>query len=300
MKPKYFPPHIKTIGVVAPACLIPEERLRAEIEMLEAQGIKVVVWPHAIPKGQPEDYTCAPLEDRIREFQEAWLTPEIDAILCVRGGRNAEHVIPHLDWDKLRTRPDLPVIGYSNISAILSAMLAKKAGHPYSGNALSKLHNLSDECVDHYRKTLAGEKLDTFQLIVRFQPENPQPVHGTIFAGHVTVLNSIAGTEFMPDNSGKIIFLEHSKGYSPEKILDCLKNLEATGAFKDAAAFVICQFTHEKPEDRATCEKLAVDFLAGHNVPVFSGFPYGHEHPKKMLDLRRKATITPDGTLSFD
>ncbi|MBR0057388.1 MAG: LD-carboxypeptidase, partial [Kiritimatiellae bacterium] len=53
-------------------------------------------------------------------------------------GRGTEDVVPKLDWEKLRGRPQR-VLGFSNITWLLNAMLKEKTGHPFSGPTLDQI-----------------------------------------------------------------------------------------------------------------------------------------------------------------
>lgn len=291
-----FPSTIRHIAVAAPAHMITPEQMEQGLALLHSEGLTVSVCPHAVPTPLHPNNTCADLQQRAAELQEAWLNPEHDAILCVRGGDGAQHVLPLLDWDKLRTRPDLPVIGFSNISALLSACLTQHAGHPFSGTALRGLPQLDADETEHYRRTLAGEPLADFQLT----PVIPGPCQGTVFGGHILVLSGIADTPYLPDNHGKIVFLEHSQHPTPEQVLQHIQKLDSHHFFDGIAGLVLCQLSHPTQEARQLTATLITEALKHHDCPVFSGYPYGHEHPMKMLDLRRHATITAAGLLSFN
>jgi muramoyltetrapeptide carboxypeptidase len=99
---------------------------------LEAAGYKVKVMPRL------NFDTVAPVEDRVADFEQAWMDPEVDLVLCARGGRGAEDLLDKIDWAKLRTR-NQRVLGFSNITMLLNAMLKEQAGRPYSGPTLPSI-----------------------------------------------------------------------------------------------------------------------------------------------------------------
>ena len=134
-----FPERIRTIALVAPASPgSSTQKVDRGIALLEKSGIRVKTMPNA-RIGEPAGYTSIPVGKRVADLEQAWLDPEVDLILCIRGGAGTSDILERLDWDKLRTRPDLPVLGFSDITALHMAMLKEKAGHPYASPSLLAL-----------------------------------------------------------------------------------------------------------------------------------------------------------------
>ena len=130
-----FPPDIKTVAIPAPS--MPgdsPEKVDSCLKLLREAGLNVKVTPHARMNepGSSRD-TIVDVRVRAADLEQAWLDPETDIILCLRGGWGGIDLIETLDWDKLRTRPDMRVIGFSDITLLHMAMLHEKAGHPLCG-----------------------------------------------------------------------------------------------------------------------------------------------------------------------
>ena len=143
-------PGMGTIGIVSISSIIPADQLDAGTNMLLSAGYRVKVASN-VPGPK-----VAPPEERARILEECWLDPEIDMLLFSRGGEGAEEVVSLLDWERLRTRPDMPVVGFSDVTILLGAMLAKGVGHPISGPMLSYAKRLTPEARDWFRTVMAG------------------------------------------------------------------------------------------------------------------------------------------------
>ena len=128
---KSVAPHARTIGVVSISSIIPADQLVSGTNFLVRAGYRVKVAPN-VPG--PKVVSAA---ERARLLEKFWLDPEIDLLVFSRGGQGAADVVPLLDWDSLRKRPNMPVVGFSDVTVLLNAMLAKGVGHPLSGPTLS-------------------------------------------------------------------------------------------------------------------------------------------------------------------
>lgn len=292
--PKLFPAWVKTVAIIAPASPADASKFVAGIKKLEAEGIRVKVMPHARDLEKVGGYVSTSVAHRVADLEAAWLDPEVDLILCARGGVGSEELLPLLNWEKLRAR-NMPLVGYSNISALQAAMLSQKAGHPYSGCALHGLSELDEKSIDHLRKTLDGDRHEDFQL----QILKSGKCSGVAFASNINILSKISNTKFLPDFERKILFLEHT-GWTPEFLFDALENLRRAGIFDKCAGVVFGHITFSDPRQRQQALDGIKKFAETLQCPVFAGYPYGHELPNFAIDQYRKVSISETGILSIN
>ncbi len=324
-------PGMGTIGIVSISSIIPADQLDAGTNMLLSAGYRVKVASN-VPGPK-----VAPPEERARILEECWLDPEIDMLLFSRGGEGAEEVVPLLDWERLRTRPDMPVVGFSDVTILLDAMLAKGVGHPISGPMLSYAKRLTPEARDWFRAVMAG----VFDgppggrplPVVKLRPLNGGnaadlkpvgPLNGGEAAnltperqfhladaapdgkrttarpmgGHVTRLFWLWEHGLAPAASNRVVFLECTARHKAGIVIGELTAMRKGGFFDGAAAVVLCDFRHEGAE-RAALDAFFPDFAASLPCPVFAGFPYGHIPGILAIDFRREVSISPDGALRF-
>ena len=119
-----FPKPLKegdTIAILSPAGIIDPEHVKHATPVLESQGWKVKVMPHTL--GKWGNYSGTPAE-RLADLEEAFLDPEVRAILCSRGGYGVVHLMDSLNNLPIEKDPKW-VIGYSDISA-LHALMSNK------------------------------------------------------------------------------------------------------------------------------------------------------------------------------
>ncbi len=287
-----FPPEIKTVALTAPS--MPgdaPEKVDECIELLRQAGLNVKVMPHA-RQGEP-GRTRADIVDvklRAADFEQAWLDPEADLILCIRGGWGGIDLIENLDWEKLRQRPDMRVIGFSDVTTVHLAMLHEKAGHPLCGPSLRGLASADQESLETFRTVVSGGIPAPVQLTVL----RPGDAQGRILAGHLQRLSLMNRTRFRPDTEGNVIFTECPR-LGPAEVTEAWTDLRKDGFFQKCSAVVFGRLNGCGEDEDAVIRQLAASIAC----PVFCGFPYSHTPRNHMLDLWKSVRITAGGQLIF-
>ncbi|MBQ9337968.1 MAG: LD-carboxypeptidase [Lentisphaeria bacterium] len=285
-----FPPDVKTVALIAPSSQgDAPEKIDRVIRLLEAGGLRLKIMPHA-RIGEP-DGNRPPAEQRAADLEQAWLDPEVDLILCIRGGWGGVEVTEIADWAKLRAaRPDMRLIGFSDITTIHMAMLHEGAGHPICGPSVRGLINCDQASLETFRTVLSGGTPDPVRLTVL----RPGAISGRILAGHLQRLMVMARTRFKPDTAGKVIFTE-CPGLGVPEVSECWQALLDDGFFNGCAGVVFGRLNGCKELEEETIRK----FAAMLDCPAFCGFPYSHTPSNHMLDLRRDVKIDETGLLHF-
>ncbi len=288
-----FPPGIKTVAVTTPS--MPgdsPEKVEECLDLLRQAGLNVKVMPHA--RDNEPGLTRADIVDvklRAADFEQAWLDPEVDVVLCLRGGWGGIDLIENLDWEKLRRRPDMRVIGFSDVTTIHVAMLHEKAGHPICGPSLRGLAVADQNSLEAFRTVLAGELPPPRQLNVLRAGD----AAGQIFAGHLQRLSLMNKTRFRVDVRGKVVFTECPR-IGVAETTEAWESLRQAGFFDHCAAVVFGRLDGCQDEEEAVIRQFAQSIA----VPTFSGFPYSHTPRNHMLDLWKKVRITASGILTFE
>jgi len=287
-----FPPEIKTIALTAPS--MPgdaPEKIDECIELLRQAGLNVKIMPHA-RQGEPGETRADIVDVKLRaaDFEQAWMDPEVDLILCIRGGWGGIDLIENLDWEKLRQRPDMRVIGFSDVTTVHLAMLHEKAGHPLCGPSLRGLASADQESLETFRTVVSGGTPAPVQLTVL----RPGDAQGRILAGHLQRLSIMNRTRFRPDTEGNVIFTECPR-LGPAEVVEAWTELRKDGFFQKCSAVVFGRLNGCGEDEDAVIRQLAASIAC----PVFCGFPYSHTPRNHMLDLWKSVRITAGGQLIF-
>ena len=288
---------IRTIALVMPASIQSKATFDRGKAALEAAGYKVKVMPRLNFK------SVALVEDRVADFEQAWMDPEVDLVLCARGGRGAEDLLDKIDWAKLRTRKQR-VLGFSNITMILNAMLKEKAGRPFSGPTLSQFLYAKRPTFDWMAKAFAE---DGPMPDVKLRALRPGACSGAACGGHIELVRRGVQMGWAADTKGRIAFLETSPR-EPSEIRAILDELVSRGYFRECAGVVFGEMTPGGPNKtklagearragKVEVEKIKREFAARMSCPVYDGYPYGHVPVSYTIDFLREKTITADGVL---
>jgi muramoyltetrapeptide carboxypeptidase len=285
---KLMPETIKRIAIVAPAGKAPVEQVTAGCELLNQHGIETMIMPHVFADDAGVEWLSGTVDGRVTDLHRCWLDESIDLVMCVRGGSGSAQLLPHLDWDLLRSR-QLPLLGYSDITALHLAMLKFKAGIPIAGPMCGKLTDalapsISSITRKYLYHSLTAEKPLT--LAEKLKIVKPGKATGNAVSCNLTVLTSLCGTPYLPDFSNTILILEDINE-DPYKLDRCLTQLEQCEILSACNGIIFGSFTEcGIPED---IQKVQHKYARNINGPVFSGFPFGHTFP--IISIRNGATL---------
>ena len=300
-----FPPEVKTVGVVMPASILAKAKFDRGVNALKAAGYKVKLAPRLSFK------QLASVEDRTKDFEEMWMDPEVDLVLCARGGSGAEKVMEKLDWAKLRTRPDQKVLGFSNITMILNAMLKEKAGHPISGSTISQMNYAKGDTLEWLCRTVAGKP----QPAAKLRALKPGAFSGLPCGGHIHYVRMGIDMKWNADAKGRVVFLERNASTTVEGIRKELDVILKSGFLNGAAGVIFGDVTpgsgskdrkkralpaEELKVARVKVEELKRDFAARAGCPVYDGYAYGHISVSHAIDFRRRVSVAEDGTMTWE
>ncbi len=284
-----MPETIKRIAIIAPAGKAAVEAVNAGCKLLNNDGIETVIMPHVFADSSEFKWLSGSIADRVADLHQCWQDDSIDLIMCVRGGSGSAQLLPYLDWDLLRRRR-LPLIGYSDITALHLAMLKFDVGIPIAAPMCGKLSEaLNSPTAAMTQKYLYHALQPTIEPLIMANELNiiqSGCVTGNIVACNLTVLNSLCGTPYLPDFTGTILVLEDINE-DIYKLDRSLTQLEQCGILAACRGVIFGSFS----QCGTASELLAVQhkFASMINGPVFSGFPFGHTFP--MISIRNGATV---------
>lgn len=225
-----------------------------------------------------------------------------DCLMAARGGYGAIRLLPHIDFaklaDKLRENDTL-FIGYSDVTALQMALLAKGHYMSFAGPMAYSDFGSSNLSVDAMERFIKGTTEPTFTIDVpRIQAQSVR-TDGVLWGGNLSVLASLAGTEYMPNIPGGILFLEDTSE-QPYRIERMLQTLHLSGALKNQSAIILGDFNMGKIVDTYdssyTLSTVAEYISKLTKIPVLTGFPFGHVRNKATFPLGARVQIRDSGS----
>lgn len=298
-----------TIRVVSPASgLWARSELWRGIEGLETLGFKVQTGAHAYSN---RHYLAGSDEERAADLMEAFLDPEVDAVLCSQGGYGSARLFPFLDFDALAANPK-PFVGYSDITS-LHLMLGRLSGlvtfHGPGATGFEPGY-LTEFTKAAWLAALTGETpLGSIPLAdpdKRVLKVTGGIAEGPLTGGCLTLICSSLGTPFEIDTRGKILFFEELDT-EPWVLDHMLTHLANAGKLRDASGIVIGECHDCEPRkldpgffNQCSFEDLIFELLGPLGKPLIYGLPLGHEKDKATLPLGVPARLdATEGTLSL-
>ena len=232
-------------------------------------------------------------------------------LLGVRGGYGAMRLLPMVDWATLgRIMKERGTIlaGFSDVTAIQCALLAKgdvsslAAPMLYSEFGKTKPDEVScrqfAEALTNPNLVIniSDATLTSQQLPAILTKGEPKSLTGTIWGGNLSVVSSLAGSEYLPRIDGGIVFLE-DVGEQAYRIERMLYDLYLAGVFKGQQAIVFGALSgagedsYDKRYDVATVIRQLHE-LTG--LPIYSGMSFGHIGQKSSFPLGANCQLTPN------
>ena len=273
-----------TIKLIAPGFIVPMWKLRGRITQLRADGFEVST---SFP-------TTRAIEDRQQALNEALLDPDCENLVCARGGYGTSDLLPDIPYDQLITHKR--VIGYSDISALLSALWTQKGFVGISGPMPGAVtwHRGSEEM-----RVLLGVMngtVTTGQIDVQPLSRDAQTtvIEGILYGGDMSVLTNLIATPYMPESlAGYIVFFEALKE-NPYRLIRFLNQWQQSGVLDGVHAIVLGRFDGLG----GNLDYLHRQIVARVDCPVFVTEAFGHRRPLYPLPVGGRGKIE-DGTLSW-
>ncbi len=274
-----------TIAFIAPAGGVKDpdaiERAKA---YFENNGYNVVFSEHLFNQNK---YLSDTDENRLADLHWAFSNPNIDAIICGRGGYGCLRIIDKIDYDLVKSNPKL-FCGYSDIT-ILSAMFLKRADLiTYSGPmARSDFggENVSKYTLENFYKAVEQNKFLEFNSEKVYRSGSAE---GVMFGGNLASIVSLCGIDFLPDDDF-IFFAEdlNEPVYKIDKMFTQLLNMSE---FRNKIKGIILgDFLDSGYPDQL--DELFTDIGEILNIPVLGGFKITHESDKITIPYGKSAKI---------
>jgi muramoyltetrapeptide carboxypeptidase LdcA involved in peptidoglycan recycling len=314
------------IGVTSPSSGV-DDALRARLEVaiadVEARGYEVVV-------GECMDgssHVSAPAADRAGELMRMLTDPGIAAVVPPWGGETAIDLLPLLDWDALRAAEPTWVVGFSDISTIITPLTLLTGVATVHGNNLMDTPYRTPEGLLGWLDivgTKAGEaftqaspgrhrargrvdyrtspgvrelELDGSGRWRRLDGDDDVEVEGRLIGGCIETMCNLAGTAYADVTSfamaeapeGLVVYVEAAED-NAATICRNLHGMRLAGFFTGANAVLVGR-TSAPDTWSLTQDEAVLDALGGLGVPIIADVECGHVAPYLPLVNGARARV---------
>lgn len=290
-----------TIGIVSPSSPVSEERVKQAKEALQNLGFQVKLSDnHAVSKG---GYMAGEESVRGQWINRMFADPEVDAVICMRGGDGGNRVMDYIDVETIRNNPKI-FMGYSDITSLhllfnQECDLVTFHGPMVSSNIIDKFDPETEAAffASLTEKTYEYKAPKGMEVGVG----RAGKAEGQMTGGNLTVLCNSIGTPYEIDTKGKILFIEEIGAHigNFDRNIYQLRN---SGKLKEAAGILLGQLTNFRyDEEDYNTVNVILEATEGLDIPVMYNIQSGHGTPMISLPMHAVCKMdTETKTIVFD
>lgn len=262
---------------------------------------------------ETDDFNSSPIKLRIEDLHEAFLDKNVKAIITVIGGFNSNQLLKYINWDLIKNNPKI-FLGYSDITTLNNVIFAKTGLVTYSGPHYStfgqKLH--FEYTLEYFQKCLMKNESFKIKPSVSWSDDewyldqnkrdlinnpgflviNRGDAEGTILGGNLCTFNLLQGTEYFPDLTDSILFLEDDYETVPHTFDRDLQSLIHLPDFNKVRGLAIGRFQKKSNMTNDLLIKIIKTKKELDNIPVIANIDFGHSDPKITFPIGGEVKIT--------
>lgn len=212
----------------------------------------------------------------------------IRAIFDLSGGDLANEILSFLDFSVIAGNPK-PFFGYSDLTTILNSIYARTGGVSCLWQARNLIGPEGALQQKWFRESILGEGSSLFRPEVEFLRGNA--MEGVLIGGNIRCFLKLAGTPFMPEFDGKILFLESWSG-GAARMTALFSQLRQMGAFSRISGLILGTFSEmDEKGERPEAAEIALEAAAEREIPVARTRQVGHGKDSKALAVGRRYVL---------
>lgn len=272
-----IPPYLQTgdtIAIVCPAGFMPAERAKACIQTLKKWGYKVVKGKTL--GGKSKNYFSGTDEERLQDLQQFMDDPNVDAILCGRGGYGTTRILDGIDWKAFKKNPKW-IIGFSDITVLHGYMHEQLGIASIHGPMAGAFNDGENRFTFSLKDTLEGKPVQYNSAAHPFNRNGK--VKAPVIGGNLCLMAHSIGSNAEYHTDGKILFIEDigEQFYNIDRMMLQLKR---AGKLKKLKGLIVGGFSDNKDTERTfgkTAYEIIAESVKEYKYPTCFGFPISHE-----------------------
>lgn len=242
---------------------------------LQRLGYKTVLSPHALDSGPL--YYAGKLEDRLRDLHAAFANPEIDGIVCTRGGWGSAELLPHLDAKLIGSNPK-PFIGYSDHTSLHCWLHSEANLATFYGPMVAADFSREDGVdLASWQHSLTGDSAWSLGDAEGLRVLRAGQAEGLVAGGCLSIFAEALGTPYTPRmERDSILFLEDI-GTKPYQWDRMLLHLRYAGVLEKVTGIVFGDMRQcASPDEQDYLERAILHALGEFDGPIAVGLRCGH------------------------
>ena len=237
---------------------------------------------------EKEDIFNGTAKERAKALMQFFIDDEIKGIFDISGGDVANGVLPYLDYKIIAQSPKM-FWGYSDLTTIINAIYAKTGKESVLYQVRNLIYDHKEEQLRNFQNTFVNKENDLFQIKYHFIQQ--KEMRGIVVGGNIRCFLKLAGTEYMPDLTDKILLLESYSG-TVAKMETYLRQLQQLGAFEKTAGILLGTFTEMESAKCIPSIETLVKEIAGKYVPIAVTKDIGHGTDSKAIIIGKELHLS--------
>ena len=260
------------------------EKIGILCNTLEGMGLAPVLSDYIYEK---EDVFGGTAKERAEALMALYRDKEIKAIFDISGGDIANGILPYLDFEVIG-KSNKQFWGYSDLTTIVNAIYGKTGKESVLYQIRNLIYADKERQVANFEKAMFSDGEDLFRFNYEFiQGEKMQ---GIVVGGNIRCFLKLAGTDYMPDLTDKILFLESLNG-TAAKMETYLAQLSQLGTFEKVKGILLGTFTEmEETECKPDILTLLKEYV-GKDMPIAVTKEIGHGVDSKAIVIGKEICL---------
>lgn len=298
IKPRALKPG-DLVGLIAPSGSVREEaQVDRAIAALGRLGFRVREGESCRAR---YGYLAGSDEQRARDIRAFFADPEVDGIVCMKGGYGTPRILDLIDYDAIARNPKV-FVGYSDITGVHLAInrlcgLVTFHGPMGISDVLIDGEEYSERSwLSAVSSTAPLRRLDNPKGSTQARSLVPGKARGELIGGNLSLIAALTGTPYALDAKGKILFLE-DVDERPYRVDRMLTQLRLAGVFDECEGVVLGDWHNCGPEEgkaSLTLEEIFRDVICPAGKPVVAGLQAGHCSPTMTFPFGVEALLDAD------
>jgi len=312
------------IGIVSVSSSVAPfpKRLQRSLDELQNKDFNYVLCQHAL---EQDGHRVAHPSGVASGVMGAFRNESIEKILISTGGVVGNNLLEYLDYEEI-ARIYKPICGFSDATPLLLAIYAKTGKITYHGPTLlpcfGDFEGINPDTLTSFLEVFIEKKSkfslpdfpymiassqiwdvqDNVKLTIK-EVESRSVVRagcvsGTLIGGNLNGILSLLGTDYLPDWTKSIMFIEES-GTSLAQFERGMYQLRHAGVLSSISGLLVGRFTNTFMSNVQSVEEIAKVLLetVGEDVPIIMNVACGHTKPQLTLPIGGWAEIEEDGSI---
>ena len=260
-----------------------------------------------------DSFISSSIKQRIDDLHFAFKRKDIDIILTTLGGYNSNQLLKYINYNLIKNNPK-PICGYSDITVLLNAIYKKTGVVTYLGPTFHSfaMKDGLEDTIKYFELAINNKKyyLEDFKYYSsdkwydnqdkrKFIKNsgsyviNEGEADGTIIGGNLCSFNLLQGTEYMPDLSNKILFIEDDSLVGEEFPYEFERNLVSLIQQKNFDKVKGVVFGRCQGETKMNINKWKkiLNKKELKNIPIIVNASFGHTTPNATIPIGGKCYI---------